>query len=331
VTRLAGALLAVSLLVTGCTAADPDPGAVPDRGRCAGVEYAAVRGRAPDAGAAELLDHPVADAVCAAYWIPQVDDRFVPQGLAVRGRTAYVGGYRWAPDYATRPCQIAVVYLPTGRVRTFVDRFEAPVYGPRPTYCRHGGGLESTREGLWVAETERLWLLDPDRLGHGDPVLRVWRLDRGVRGSTLAIGHGRLGLGSYRSERPGRITWYRLADVLAPGVDHLVAPGGGAVTSDVEAVRRDRAPARLQGLVLGPGGVWTVASSTRCSALRGPGRGPVAFVPGAEDLEPVGRDVWTVSEAGAAPYADDDEPTVPMLLRLERGEVLAGPRSTCPD
>ena len=224
-TRLAGALLGVSLLVTGCTVAEPDPGAVPYRGRCAGVEYAAVRGRAPDAGAALLLDHPVAAAVCAAYWIPQVDDRFVPQGLEVRGRTAYVGGYRWAPDYATRPCQIAVVDLRSGRVRTLVDRFEAPVYGPRPTYCRHGGGLASTADGLWVAETERLWLLDTDRLGHGDPVLRVWRLDRGVRGSTLAIGHGRLGLGSYRSQRPGRITWYRLGDVLAPGVDHLVAPG----------------------------------------------------------------------------------------------------------
>ncbi len=162
-------------------------------------------------------------------------------------------------------------------------------------------------------------------------MLRVWRLDRGVRGSTLAIGDGRLGLGSYRSDRPGRITWFRLADVLAPGVDHLVAPGRGAAPTDVGAVRRDRVPARLQGLAFGPGGVWTNASSTRCSSLRGPGRPPVPFVPGAEDLEFVGRDVWTVSEAGAAPYVDGDEPTVPMLLRLERSEVLGGPRSSCPD
>ena len=116
---------------------------------------------------------------------------------------AYVGGYRWAPTYGPRPCQIAVVDLRSGRVRTFVERFEAPVYGPDPTYCRHGGGLERTREGLWVAETERLWLLDPARLGKGDPVLRVWRLDKAVKGSTLAIARGRMVFGGYRSDAPG--------------------------------------------------------------------------------------------------------------------------------
>jgi hypothetical protein len=50
----------------------------------------------------------------------------------------------------------------------------------------------------------------------------------------------------------------------------------------------------------------------------------VPFVPGAEDVEFVGRDLWTVSESGAEPYVDPDEPTVPMLLRLDRRAVLAG-------
>ncbi len=97
-----------------------------------------------------------------------------------------------------------------------MPRFEAPVYHPEPTYCRHGGGLERTRDGLWFS-----------------------------------------------------------------------------------------------------------TSSTRCGEREGPDL-RVPFVPGAEDVEFVGRDLWTVSEAGAAPYPDPDEPTVPMLLRLDRRAVLAG-------
>jgi hypothetical protein len=311
------------LLLTGCTRSsgdDPDAAGV-SAGRCHGVRYAEVRGSPPGAGAAELAGYPAAHAVCAAYWLPQVDDLFVPQALEVRGTTAYVGGYRWAPTYGPRPCQVAVVDLRTGKVRRFVERFEAPVYGPNPTYCRHGGGLERTREGLWVAETERLWLLDPARLGKSDPVLRVWRLDRAVKGSTLAIAHGRMVFGGYRSARSGRLTEFRVRDVLADGVDDLVVDGGGP--TDAIPVRRRAGRPRLQGITFGPGGLWFSTSSTRCGELEGPG-GTVPFVPGAEDVEFVGRDLWTVSESGSEPYLDPDEPTVPMLLRLDRRGVLTG-------
>jgi hypothetical protein len=318
-----GAVAVVALvLLAGCTSLagdelDPATGS----GRCRGVGYAEVRGTAPGSGAAELAGYPAASAVCAAYWIPQVDDLFVPQALEVRGRVAFVGGYRWAPTYGPRPCQVAVVDLRSGRVRAFVDRFEAPVYGPDPTYCRHGGGMERTREGLWVAETERLWLLDPAMLGKGDPVLRVWRLDKAVKGSTLAIARGRMVFGGYRSDGPGRLTEFRVSDVLADGVDHLVVRDAGP--GDATAVRRGAGRARLQGITFGPGGLWFSSSSTRCGELEGPDV-TVPFVPGAEDGELVGRDLWTVSESGAKPYLDADEPVVPMLLRLDRRAVLAG-------
>ncbi|MET1060937.1 MAG: hypothetical protein ABWX84_15150 [Nocardioides sp.] len=323
-----GAVVALALLLlVGCTRpSGDDPGPVaPGTGRCHGVGYADVRGTPPQAGAAELVGYPAADAVCAAYWLPQVDDLFVPQALEVRGTTAYVGGYRWAPTYGPRPCQIAVVDLRTGRVRRFVERFEAPVYGPAPTYCRHGGGLERTREGLWVAETERLWLLDPARLGKGDPVLRVWRLDKAVRGSTLAIARGRMVFGGYRSHRPGRLAEFRLRDVLAGGVDDLVVHGGGP--TDATPVRRGAGRAGLQGLTFGPGGLWFSTSTTRCGELEGPD-GPVPFVPGAEDVEFAGPDLWTVSESGAKPYLDPGEAVVPMLLRLDRRAVLAAPSTS---
>ena len=214
-----------------------------------------------------------------------------------------------------------MVDLRGGSVRTFVEKFEAPVYGPDPTYCRHGGGMERTREGLWVAETERLWLLDPARLGKGDPVLRVWRLDKAVKGSTLAIARGRMVFGGYRSDRPGRLTEFRVSDVLADGVDELVVDDAGP--AGATAVRRGPGRARLQGLAFGPGGLWFSSSSTRCGELEGPD-GTVSFVPGGEDVELRGRDLWTVSEAGAQPYVDPDEAVVPMLLRLDRRAVLAG-------
>ena len=313
----------VLVLLAGCTSladAEPDPTEA-GSGRCHGVGYGEVRGTAPEVGGAELTDYPAASAVCAAYWLPQVDDLFVPQALEVRDTVAYVGGYRWAPTYGPRPCQIAVVDLRSGRVRTFVEMFEAPVYGPDPTYCRHGGGMERTRAGLWVAETERLWLLDPARLGKGDPVLRVWRLDKAVKGSTLAIARGRMVFGGYRSGRPGRLTEFRVSDVLADGVDDLVVDDAGP--TDATPVRRGAGRARLQGITFGPGGLWFSSSSTRCGELEGPD-GTVPFVPGAEDVEFVGRNVWTVSESGARPYLDPDEHTVPMLLRLDRRAVLAG-------
>ena len=62
---------------------------------------------------------------------------------------------------------------------------------------------------------------------------------------------------------------------------------------------------------------------TRCGELEGP-NGTVPFAPGAEDVDFHGRDLWTVSESGAKPYLDPDEPVVPMLLRLDRRAVLAG-------
>ena len=265
-----GAVAAAALvLLAGCTSladdeADPTEAG---SGRCHGVAYGEVRGAAPEAGAAELVDYPAASAVCAAYWIPQVDDLFVPQALEVRRTVAYVGGYRWAPTYGPRPCQIAVVDLRTGRVRTFVERFEAPVYGPEPTYCRHGGGLERTREGLWVAETERLWLLDPARLGKGDPVLRVWRLDKAVKGSTLAIARGRMVFGGYRSDGRGRLTEFRVSDVLADGVDDLVVDDAGPTVAT--PVRRGAGRARLQGITLGPADCGSARPPRAAASWRG--------------------------------------------------------------
>jgi hypothetical protein len=243
----------------------------------------------------------------------------VPQSLEVDGHTAYVAGYRWHRTYSDRPCQIAVVDTRTGRTVAFVPRWEAPVYGPEPTFCRHAGGMEMIDDGLLVLETRRLWLLDPARLVTGDPVLRVWQVPEPVRGSTLIVSGDRLGIAAYRRHRPGRLWWFDLETALRPGARVLAAPVG-----------HERVPRLLQGLGVGPGGVWFSSSSTHCAELLGPGReAPLTFVPGAEDLEFRGPDLWTVSEAAAKPYLDGSERPVPFLLRLDASQVLAGRPERC--
>jgi hypothetical protein len=310
-------VLVACLVASGCEKEGGSKGSAP-AGRCHGVEFAEVRGTPPDYAGTTLRPYTAAPAVCAAYWLDHVADWFVPQGLAVRGSTAFVSGYRWHERRSERPCQLLVVDLETGRTREFLHRWAAPVYRPQPTYCRHGGGLELSRHGLWVAESERLWLLDPRRVGHGDPVVRVWRVQRPTEGSTVVVDRGRLGLAGFNSRRPARISWFRITDVLAPGVSVLATPDRGG-----------RVPRRLQGIAAGRAGIWMSSSSTSCAELRAPGRRPVDFVPGAEDLQVVGEDVWALSEAGARPYLSHGEGVVPMLLRLDRRAVLAGRTADC--
>ncbi|MCZ4497922.1 MAG: hypothetical protein JWQ74_475 [Marmoricola sp.] len=288
--------------------------------RCNGIRYDDVLGPRPDLSGPPLRVTKVSRAICAGYWAPHLDDYFTPQSLEISGTTAYVGGYRWSRDVSTRPCQIAVIDTRTGRTTAFVAKFQAPVYGPKPTYCRHAGGMELTRDGLWVAELQRLWLLDPAKLGKGDPVIRVWKLDRTVRGATVLVSGRRIGFGSFRAARPGKLVWFDLADVLAPRRTRLDR-------SFADAVRR--VPTRLQGITSTAGGLWATSSSSHCAELRAPGRGPVAFVHGAEDLEVVGRYLWTVSEAGVKAYLHGRDPIVPSLVRLDTAKVLAGKRHTC--
>ena len=285
---------------------------------CNGVEYVDVQGAPPAYAGTTLSSYAAASTVCAAYWLDHVDDWFVPQGLAIRDTTAFVSGYRWHERRSERPCQLLVVDLETGQTLEFLERFEAPIYRPEPTYCRHGGGLELTSHGLWVAEFERLWLLDPALVGHGDPVLRAWRLQRPIEGSSLVVDGERLGLAGFSTRRPGRISWFRLDDVLAPGVTLLAEPE-----------RRGRVPKRLQGITAGPDGIWLSSSRTSCAELSAPGRRPFEFVPGAEDIELLGNDLWTLSEAGARPYLSPGEQVVPMLLRLDQRAVLAGSVADC--
>lgn len=323
----AAAAALAGLAVTGCSAlglgaqpgAEPtaQPGSDGSAPRCAGVTYDEVRGRAAKLMRPPLREHPAQAAVCGAYWIPRVDRDFVPQALALDSDRIFVGGYRWEPTFGNRNCQIAVLDQQSGRVTAFEERLSLP----DGDFCRHGGGLELDDAGLWMLETRRLWLLDPERIGHGGSLLRVWQLPRGVRGSTLVIDGDRIGVGGYRPHRPSRLWWFDRSRTLSG--ETMPAPEQGS-----------RLPSRLQGMGDGPGGVWLNRSSTHCAELRSPeGGNPggrrLAFVPGSEDVEFRGRDVWTVSESATVGYLDADEQVVPQVLRLDLDRVERSAKADC--
>ncbi len=322
VLTLGAAALVVVVVVVFVTGSRPDDGAAVDpvvaRG-CGPVGLDDVQGPRP-AAATRLRPYRLQRAACSAYWIAELEDDFVPQGLNLRGDRAFVSGYLRVPKVSQRACQLVEVDLATGRTVAFVRRWEANVYGDRPTYCRHGGGTALTRHGLWVAEAERLWLLDPDALETGDPVKRVWRLGPGIKGSTLGAHGGELSLASYRVGGRGRTATFGIADLMRPGV---------TVVDLRRAASRGRVPARLQGLDVTAEGAWRVSSRITCGLVKLPGGEVRDLVPGAEDLVVTDALVWTVSEASATAYRSDDGAFVPALLAFERSAVEGSGPATC--
>jgi hypothetical protein len=257
--------------------------------------------------------------VCATYWIAEQQGGFVPQSLEITGETAYVGGYGPSRLRGLGHCQIAVVDLGTGRTTAFQDGVVLRGTYPHWVRCDHGGGMGLSKEGLWLTQRHRIWLLDPARLGTGtNPVLRTWTVPASMRASTLLVHGGRLAIASFNLNRDGRIWTFDLQKVLAPGTTRLVRP-----------VSIADAPRRLQGITAVGSATWFDSSTTRCGALRPGTKEAVAFVPGAEDVAVAGQDIWTVSEAGSKRYFVAGHKAVPGLFRLDRSSVLAGPDAGC--
>jgi hypothetical protein len=279
------------------------------------VSYTEVRGRAPSYGPRELARFANDHALCAGVWLPGADDWLVPQGMAVADGIAYVAGFDGTKVGRHRLCTVESVDVRTGRLVARQYPLTGQV-GPRePTECRHGGGVLVDEHGVWLAETQRLWLLDPTTLA----VQRVWAVDEPVRGSFAVWGrHGELGLGRFRAESPARLWWYDVDALLASSAYEIEA---------ADARRAVPVPAGAQGAVwaelggVGPG-LWFATSNSSCGVLVGPDGRRRAFVPGAESMSLVGADaLWVVSESGARLYQKKDRPMTPMLARFDTSDV----------
>lgn len=316
---------------SGRTGGD-EPAAGPSRlSDCRPLEAASVRGRLPaylpDGVGLEAL--AVSDAVCAGVWAPPAAAELVPQGVAVRGRTAWLTGYDEG-EPGSLWCRVVRLDLRTGALLADRPRVSGRVGAGPEVACRHGGGVALDRHGLWLTESARLWLLDPGTL----EVRRAWRLTDPVQGSFgLLDDRGRIGLGRFRPSRvhPGRaaLDWFDLDEVLAPGVVELGLD---------DAVSSRKVPSHAQGAVWarmgGRTGVWFARSHTRCGVLEGPGGVRRAFLPGAEGMAMVasgpGAGLWTVSESTARSFWRlGGRPVVPTLNRLDTRRLRAWPEPAC--
>ncbi len=331
------ALVGALLLVSGCSvlAREEAPGTA---GRCSGVTSAQVRGERPSYVDRELDRFPADRAVCRALWLPGADRWFVPQGVALQGGTAWVSGYRWREGYGKRYCRVMRVGLRDGRLLADEPRLVWERRDGSTARCRHGGGLARTEHGLWVATSQRLWLLDPARVGRQPAVVRVWHVARPVSGGLLVTGPGgRLGLGDFRKRGSGPLHWFDTEDLVAPGVRAVGGRARDGRTGDpavASAVRVSRVPRYAQGGAVGPRGArgapHLVSSLSTCGILHTPSGREVAFAPGAEGITFDRRGgLWAVLESGSRPYQEQGRPLVPMLVRLDVERLLDAGGADC--
>ena len=306
------------LLVAGCTTAGPP---APPEGRaastsCGPLDYRDVRGTPPRWLATRTLDRwPNDEHVCAGVWL-RTAGGFVPQGVAVEGRHAWVSGFDGTAPVGSRLCAVERYDVRTGER---LDRV-APVAGRvglrEPVVCRHGGGLVSDGHGLWLVETDRLWLLDPETLD----VVRAWALVPPLRGSfAVHDDAGRLGIGRWHPRRRAQVDWFDADALVSSTVLDL---------TEAMADGHTVAPRATQGAAW-KHGAWFAKSVTRCGVLVGP-FGRRGFVPGAEGMDLEGDALWVVSESGTRRYQEEGgRPLVPQLLEIDARGVRAWDRPEC--
>jgi hypothetical protein len=315
--------LAVALLAAGCTADDSGP--APDRRTgCGPISWADVRGTPPTYLERDELDRfPNDHAVCAGVWL-RTGRGFVPQGVAVRGRQAWVSGFDGDAPLHHRYCVLERYDVRTGELLDRLDPVAGRVGDRDPLSCRHGGGLVRDAHGLWLIETSRLWLIDPGTLD----VRRVWALADPLRGSFSLHADGRLGIGRWYPHRAAQVDWF--------DTDEIVASGALDITPAM-STGHTAAPRSTQGGVWAALGgrraaAWFAQSVTRCGILAGPeGSRRHAFVPGAEGMDLVGdHTLWVVSESGTRHYQKlGGRPVLPQLLRLDVSDFGSWRRPQC--
>ncbi len=299
------------------------------RFQCHGVEHREVKGPEPKYTRKKLAEFRNQKRVCRATWIPKPRKRFVPQGLAVAGSTAWMTGFLYSEGYGERPCRLLRIDVRTGRQLSrqgIVGRV-----GSRPvTYCRHGGGVLKRGKWLWIVEKNRLWRVDSSIRSRTIRATRVWRLESPVRGSTVVATSKLLGVVPFQESGRPRIHWFRFRDLHREGVMELGRRDKGR--KQLGAARRTRIPTHVQGAALDSHGALHLArSNLKCGELVTPRR-RIAIVPGAEGISFAqgGRRLWVASESGARPYAEGTrKPLTAGISAFEWPGLQRARRSPC--
>lgn len=223
------------------------------------------------------------------FWVPGLDEGFVPQGLTVTEGALYISSYKSTdPKQGRGPCRLYRLDAVAGAVIGTLDL---------PPTCGHAGGLARGAKGrLWVSDTWTIYevaLAAPGEAGIGR-VLREIRLTGSVKGSFSAGEPGALWLGSYERDGPGRLYRFDTA-TLKP------------VLTEADATRSLPLPSRAQGAAFdAQGRLWitrsghTLGELLRLDTATGAVQATYQMPAGVEDLsfDAEGR-LWTMSEAGS--------------------------------
>jgi len=252
-----------------------------------------ILGRPPAYHKAGTSPVPNEAALRPRFWVPELDDGFVPQGLAVAEGSLLLSGYRSERWWAGRgPCRVFRIDLDTGREAAHFDV---------PPPCGHAGGLAYAGDGvLYLADTRTLFAIGLDRaFAEGGPTLRAVPLGPGLSGGLAASGNGKIWIGSYRENGAGTIARFDAAMLRD-------LPVGAALTVAMsEAIFP--IPTYAQGAAVGPDGkAWIVRSDLpwgyleRRDLASGATERRFAIPGGTEGIaiDGAGR-LWAVSEAGA--------------------------------
>jgi hypothetical protein len=320
-----GGVVVADASAVGSTAARSKPAM-----RCHGVDRDEVRGTRPTYTRKQLAQYRNHQRVCRGIWLPNPRRYFVPQGLAVLGRTAWVSGFRYRKGYGQRPCQLLRVSLVNGRRVAFHTAIFGRV-GPRPrTYCRHGGGILRRGAHLWIVEKNKLWKVDPNQTRRVLEATRVWRIRAPARGSAIVATRNRIGLVPFRTSGRAHIYWFSFKQLRRKGVLDLAPRSRGR--AQVGAIARTRVPTLVQGATLDPRGrLYLARSSLACGELVTPGGRRLGFVPGAEGIQfsPQHRRLYAVSESGAWPYSHSRKPFTPAVSAFEWPGLVHGRAPDC--
>ena len=286
--------------------------------QCHGIDRGDVRGAEPTYTNKRLGDFRNHKRLCGGIWLPPPRLRFVPQGIAVLGRTAWVSGFRYRKGYGQRPCRLMGVSLVTGKRVALHRAIYGRVGNRGRTYCRHGGGIMKRGKWLWIVEKNKLWKVDPSSKESVLTAHRVWRIKAPARGSAIVATHKRIGLVPFRTKGRAHIYWFTFKQLRKRGVTDLGARAQGS--NQVGAVARTRVPTLVQGATISPSGkLYLARSNLSCSELVTPGGRRLGFVPGAEGIQfsPGGTRLYAVSESGARPYVHSRKPLTAAVNSFE--------------
>lgn len=285
------------------------PAAVSARPRLPGDE--------PHYDARELSAVPNAAAIGRRYWVPGLNDGFVPQGLTIFRNEILIAAYRSeTQEQDNGPARIFRLARSTGRL---LGSFALPAtYG-------HPGGLAAVGDTVFVANSGRLLALDVARsCAAGECVPLGERLvDKAMGPSFLAASPDKLlWFGPYRRKGESSLYGVPLARILS-GSEKPIETADAAATLPL--------PQFVQGATFDrKGDLWISQSSGNRPAFLfrlDPKTGAVlARYPapgGIEDLgcAPNGR-LWAASEAGSKRWSRWDT-FYPLVFEIDPARLVA--------